>query len=349
MKLKKTKNVTTRVMITLVLLGMVSISSCNAFGAKERIKVCQVTNIEGIKDSAFNSNTWVGIKTAVKELNVRGQYLKSTDLPDFKKNIDTFINRDCDLIVTVGPDLADSTASAAVARPEVSFSIVDYDFETDINNVAEQVYKMEEGAFLAGYLAASVTRTGIVGTFGGKEITSVTNSMDSFARGVAWYNQVKGDDVEVIGWNVETQTGLFTNDFFNEQKSRDLAIQLMDLGTDIIMPVAGKSGLGAAITIFGRGNAYMIGFGYDWALANLKYADITLTSIIKRADITTFLVIEELVGGRFTGGEITGNLENGGVSLAPFYKLDPMVNESVRAELEQLRIDIISGVLQIDP
>lgn len=349
MKLKKSINVSTRVIITLVLLGMVSLSSCTAFGAKEKIKVCHVTNIEGIKDSAFNSNTWVGIKTAVKKLDIRGQYLKSDDLPDFKKNIDTFINRDCDLIVTVGPDLANPTASAAVTHPEVKFSIVDYDYEPDINNVAEQVYKMEEGAFLAGYLAASVTRTGIVGTFGGKQITSVTNAMDSFARGVAWYNQVKGDNVEVKGWDVETQTGLFTNDFIDEQKSRDLAIQLMDLGTDIIMPVAGKSGLGAAITIFGRGNAYMIGFGYDWALANLKYADITLTSIIKRADITTFLVIEELVSGRFIGGNFTGNLENGGVSLAPFYKLDPMVNELVRAELEQLRIDIISGAIQIDP
>jgi len=349
MKLNKSINLNTRVIITIVLLGMVSISSCTAFGVKEKIKVCQVTNLEGIKDSKLNSNTWVGIETAEKKLHVRGRYLESDDLPDFKKNINTFINRGCDLIVTIGPDLADSTASAAVTNSEVKFSIVDYDFDTDINNVAEQVYNMEEGAFLAGYLAASVTRTGIVGTFGGKQITSVTNAMDSFARGVAWYNQVKGDNVEVIGWNVETQTGLFTDDFTDEQKSRDLAIQLMDLGTDIIMPVAGKSGLGAAITIFGRGNAYMIGFGYDWALANVKYADITLTSIIKKADITTFLVIEELVSGRFIGGDFTGNLENGGVSLAPFYKLDPMVNELVRAELEQLRNDIISGVVQIGP
>lgn len=347
--MKLHKSINKSVILALVLVELVIFSACGVMGGEDKIKVCQVTNLGGIKDNASNSITWMGIETAEKSLNIRGQYLKSEDTSDFKKNIDTFINRDCDLIVTIGSDLADATATAANAHPEVKFSIVDYDFEPDNSNVVDQVFNLEEGAFIAGYLAASVTRTGRVGTFGGEQISSVTKVMDGFAHGVAWYNQVKNDNVEVMGWDVETQTGLFTNDFDNEQKSRDFAIQLMDLGTDIIMPVAGKSGIGAASTISGRGNAYMIGVGYDWALANIKYADSTLTSVMEKTNVTTTLLIQEVLNGNFAGGNLVGNLENGGVGLAPYYKLDPMVSDLVRTELKQLQIDIISGVVQMNP
>src|SRR5690606_842587 len=114
----------------------------------------------------------------------------------------------------------------------------------------------------------------------------------------------------------------FTGDFTNQQKSRDLAINLMDLGTDIIMPVTGNAGLGAAAMIHARGNAYMIGVGYDWALANFKNADATLTSVMKNADLTTGLVIHEVLNKSVITGDLVGNLQNGGVSLAPYYKLD---------------------------
>ena len=52
----------------------------------------------------------------------------------------------------------------------------------------------------AGYLAAGVTQTGVVGTYGGVDIPTVTIFMDGLARGVAHYNEVKGTDVTVLGW-----------------------------------------------------------------------------------------------------------------------------------------------------
>ena len=70
--------------------------------------------------------------------------------------------------------------------------------------------------------------------------------MDGFADGVAKYNETKGKDVKVLGWDKAKQDGSFTGNFDNQDDGKKLAQNLIDEGADIIMPVAGPVGLGAA-------------------------------------------------------------------------------------------------------
>jgi len=76
----------------------------------------------------------------------------------------------CNIIITVGFLLGDGTKAAAEANPDVPFSIVDYAYDPAIPNVLGQVFNTDEAAFLAGYLAAGMTKTGKVATFGGIQI-----------------------------------------------------------------------------------------------------------------------------------------------------------------------------------
>ena len=108
------------------------------------------------------------------------------------------------------------------------------------------VFNTVQDAFLGGYLAAGMTKTGKVATFGGQEFPTVTIYMDGYWDGVQYYNQKHGTHVQVLGWDEKTQKGSFTGDFTNQTKGQTLTQTFISEGADIIFPVAGNVGLGAA-------------------------------------------------------------------------------------------------------
>ena len=254
----------------------------------------------------------------------------------------------CDIIISVGFLLGDSTKAAAEANPDVKYSIVDYAYDPAIPNVLGQVFNTDEAAFLAGYLAAGMSKTGKVGTFGGLPIPTVTIFMDGFVRGVDYYNAQKGTAVAVLGYDLADSTkGLFSMSFDDQAKGKELAISLMDEGADIIMPVAGPVGLGAAAAAKERGNVLIIGVDSDWFLTAADYAPITLTSVMKMMDVTTMNAVQAAKDGTFVGGVTVGTLANGGVNLAPLHDLEATVPAELKAEVEALKAGIVDGSIKI--
>ncbi len=231
-------------------------------------KACQVTDVGGIDDKSFNATAWKGVQDAEAQLGVQASFLESQQQADYEANINAFIDEGCDIIITVGFLLGDATQAAAEANPDQLFSIVDFAYDPTIPNVLGQVFATDQAAFLAGYAAAAVTETGTVGTFGGIQIPPVTVFMDGFYLGVEYYNQQKGTDVQVLGWDPVAQTGLMAGNFESTDDGRRLGEALMDEGADIIMPVAGPVGLGTAAAAQERGEVYIIGVDNDWAIVN---------------------------------------------------------------------------------
>ncbi|TET30566.1 MAG: BMP family ABC transporter substrate-binding protein [Anaerolineales bacterium] len=313
-----------------------------------KIKACQVTDTGGIDDKSFNATAWKGVEDAVAELGVEGKFLESQQQSDYEKNLNAFIEEGCDLIIPVGFLLADATVAAAEANPDMLFSIIDVGW-LEAPNIQGQAFQTDGAAFMAGYLAAGVSKTGKLGTFGGIQIPTVTIFMDGFALGAAHYNEIHGTSVEVLGWDIGTQTGLFTNNFESLEDGRLMGEQLMDEGVDIIMPVAGPVGLGTAAAVQERGDAYIVGVDNDWAVVNEAYADITLTSVMKFMDVTTFNAIKSVVDGTFEAGLIMGTLENGGVGLADYHELAGMVSADLQAEIDGLAAQIIAGEIATSP
>src|SRR5699024_7623900 len=119
-------------------------------------------------------------------------------------------------------------------------------YEKPIENVKPIVFNTAEAAFQAGYLAAGMTESGKVATFGGVKIPTVTIFMDGYWQGVQYYNKENGADVKVLGWNQKSQNGSFTGDFTDQSKGKTLTENFIRQGADIVMPVAGPVGLGAA-------------------------------------------------------------------------------------------------------
>jgi basic membrane protein A len=340
--------------LSLLILASMVLAACGGAATQApaptegvSFKACQVTDTGGIDDKSFNATAWKGVLDAEEQLGIQGQYLESQEQADYENNINAFLEDDCGIIITVGFLLGDATKAAAEANPDQEFSIVDFAYDPAIDNVLGQVFNTDEAAFLAGYVAAGTSQTGTVGTFGGLQIPTVTIFMDGFYYGVQYYNQQKGTDVQVLGWDPVAQTGLFAGNFESTDDGRRLGESLMDEGADIIMPVAGPVGLGTAAAAQERGGVYVIGVDADWFLTNPQYADITLTSVLKNMDVTTLDAIKAAMEGTFAGGVTVGTLENGGVGLAPYHNLADMVSSDLQAEVETVKEGIIAGDISV--
>jgi WD40 repeat protein/basic membrane lipoprotein Med (substrate-binding protein (PBP1-ABC) superfamily)/DNA-binding SARP family transcriptional activator len=316
-----------------------------------RGKACEVTDSVGVYDRSFNQMAYKGIQDAVETYGWdSGVFVPQMEIPDLTIKIDEAIEADCDLIVTTFFKSRDAAATAALAHPDRHFVVIDAALDPPVDNVWSEIYAADEAAFLAGYAAASVTQSGKVGTFGGIVMPAVLDFMIGFEQGVRYYNQNHGVSVEVVGWNTETGEGLFIGAFCCPEEGYAMAEHLLEEGADVILPVAGPLvGLGVGERVKEWGNAYVIGVDTDWVLTFPEFADITLTSVEKRIDVSVFSAVEAMVSGTFEGGTHVGTLANGRVGLAPFHGLDPLISPQVKAELEQVEADIISGKIQTKP
>ncbi|MBS1251082.1 MAG: Membrane lipoprotein TmpC [Anaerolineales bacterium] len=313
------------------------------------VKVCQVTDVGGIDDKSFNATAWKGVQDAMDQLGAEGQFLESQEQADYAKNIQEFIDADCDLIVTVGFLLGDATKEAANANPDQKFAIVDFAYAPEdipANNVLGLTFNTSEAAFLAGYLAAGMTKTGTVATFGGLNIPPVTVFMDGFVWGVEYYNEQKGADVQVLGWDPEAQEGTFTGNFESLDDGRSYAISFFDEGADIVLPVAGPVGLGSAAVAQERG-LMIIGVDTDWYISAPEYQDVELTSIMKNMDAAVYAAAEAVVEDSFEGGVYVGTLANDGVGLAPFHEFAGDAPDDLKQEIEEARQGIMDGTIKI--
>ena len=334
---------------SLFIICFMLITISGVLEAIAQTKVCLVTDLGGIDDKSFSASAWKGVTDAQARFEVEGKFLESQQQTDYEQNIDAFIEEGCDLIVNVGFLLGDATAAAAQANPDQNFVIVDFAYDPMIDNVLGLVFATDQAAFLAGYVAAGVTKTGVVGTFGGLQIPPVTVFMDGFTFGVQYYNKQHGTNVLVKGWDAVIQTGFFAGNFDNVDDGRRLGEMLIEEGADIILPVAGIVGQGAAAVAKEHNNVYIIGVDTDWTVSVPEYASITLTSVMKNMDVAVFNAINQVVDGTFFGGTFVGTLENNGVGIAPFHNLASIVPATLQDEVDKVRERIISGTIQIAP
>lgn len=318
-------------------------------GGAADFKACMVSDDGGFDDQSFNETAYAGLMRAADELGVQTDEIESHAESDFAPNVQAMIDADCDIVVTVGFLLADATEAAAQQNPDVKFAIVDYDSFEGVDNARGLLFNTAESSFLAGYLAAAQSNTGTVGTFGGLNIPTVTIFMDGFAQGVEHYNEAKGASVNVVGWNVDSQDGQFVPGGFGDVAGgRNTADTLIAQGADVIMPVAGPAGLGGLQAAEASGgNVKAIWVDTD-GCESTEFCSVLYSSVVKEMDTAVFDSIQAALDGSFSSEHYVGTLENEGTSLAPFHELDAEVSDETKAELEQLRADIISGAIVIE-
>jgi len=308
-----------------------------------------VTDQGGLDDKSFNASAWKGMQnaaaTTVPGTTITVKNVASTTAADYEPNLTGFVNQKCDYIQAVGGLMGDATTKIAKANPNSQFGIVDSGSSNA--NIYPMQFDTAQAAFLAGYLAAGYSKSGKVGTYGGLKIPPVTIFMDGFADGVAYYNQKHGKSVQVLGWDKTKQDGLFANDFASPPKGKAISDTLSAQGADVIMPVAGGTGLGTtADAAAGKFAAIWVDTDGCNSTDNCKGL---LTSVQKNiTDAVSGAVLKGAKGESLKPADgFIGTLKNNGVSIAPYHEFDSKIDAGLKAEVEQLKNDIMSGTVKV--
>ena len=313
---------------------------------------CMVSDSGGFEDRSFNQSGYEGLQQAETDLGVQTQTAESTAADQFGPNVDTLVQQNCNMIIGVGFLLADAIGEAADANPETDFALIDSTVDPERDNVQPIIFNTAEASYLAGYLAAGQSTTGVVATYGGVPIPSVTVFMDGFADGVAAYNEAKGADVQLLGWDKDAQTGAFVGNFEDQAAGQTLTQGFLDSQADVIMPVAGPVGLGtvAAVrdAVDGGAAASIVWVDSDGYETNPDDGDLFLTTVVKEIGTAVEDVVSGGVDDEFSSAPYIGTLENGGVGLAPYHDFDAQISDELKGEVEDLKQQIIDGTLMVE-
>lgn len=326
-------------------------SSSGAGAANGSFKACMVSDSAGFTDKSFNQTSLAGLEKAVADLKIDSAKVESKDDKDYAVNLKSMVDAKCNIVVAVGFLLENATVATAKANPDVKFAIVDDQPQNAPSNLKPLVFNTAQSSFEAGYLAAALTKTGKVGTYGGMKIPTVTIFMDGFAQGVEYYNQQKKKSVQVLGWDAKKQDGQFVpqpNPFQNVAGGKTTAQTLINQGADIIFPVAGNAGNGALQVVkSSNGKANAIWVDADGCNTQPTYCSNIITSVYKGMDVAVYDAIKAAKDGSFSNTPYVGSLKDKGTGISPFHEFDSKVPADVKADLKTIESDIASGKITI--
>jgi basic membrane protein A and related proteins len=323
-------------------------TTSSATAAGKALKACMVLDTGGVDDKSFNQSSYAGMQAAAKQSpNIKISYVPSNSGNDYTPNLKAEVTKGCQTVIAVGGLMTANVKAAAKANPKVQFA------EVDSGSTGPNVYGLQfdtaQGAFLGGYLAAGLTKTGKVATWGGVNISPVTIYMDGFWEGVQYYNRVNKKKVQVLGWSEKNQKGgTFSQSFTDQNKGKQISQTLIQQGADIIFPVAGGAGLGAgAAAQASGGRANVIWVDTDGCVSLAQYCKYFITSVTKNLAGSVQTYLGQAATGKFPTGSYVGTLKNNGTGLAPFHNFDAKVPADLKSKLAQVKADIISGKIKI--
>ena len=297
---------------------------------EKKIKVAVVTDTGGLNDRSFNALAYKGLKRTKADLGADIRVLISKSNADYVPNLSSLARQKYDLIVANGFLMADATATVAKSFPTTNFAIIDYpraDLKGKPQNVKGLLFKEQEAGYLVGYLAGLYVKEKggeqVVSTVGGQKIPPVDHYIAGFQAGA------KKANPQVKTLNAYAQV------FDDPAKGKELGLNQIADGSQVIFQVAGQSGLGALDAAKEKG-AKGIGVDAD----QLYLGDQMLTSALKKVDNAVFLTAKDVQSGAFkAGADTVFDTKSGGVGLGT---MSPEA-EKFKAEVDKIQKQIVSG------
>ena len=323
-------------------------SSASAAPSGNALTACMVLDTGGVDDKSFNQSSWAGMQAAQKENpNIKISYVPSNSGNDYTPNLKAEVSKGCDTVIAVGGLMTANVKTVAAANPKTQFAEVDA--PSSGPNVYGLQFNTAQGAFLGGYLAAAMTKTGKVATWGGLNIPPVTIYMDGFWEGVNYYNTKNNKNVQVLGWNEnKPKQGTFSQSFTDQNKGKQISQTFVQQGADIIFPVAGGAGLGAgAAAQASGGKVNVIWVDTDGCVSAAQYCKFFITSVTKNLAGSVQTYLKTASGGTFPTGGYVGTLANNGTGLAPYHDFESKVPADLKSQLDQVKAGISDGSIKI--
>ena len=303
------------------------------------VRVGLVFDVGGRGDKSFNDGAYLGLTRAAKELGVETEYLEPAGGEDREAALRLFAARDLDLVIGVGVAFKSDVYAVATAYPKVHFACVDCAASPDESppgNITTLLFREEEGSFLVGAVAGLMTKTQHVGFVGGMTLPLIRKFDAGYTQGVK---------AVCPGCEVHSAYAGATFDAFRDPaKGKTLAISEVSAGADVIFHASGATGHGV---FEGARDAHVFAIGVD----SDQYDEMpgtVLTSMIKRLDVAVFDAIKSVTEHRFEGGVKVLGLKDGGIDWVHEGPHGALIPDDVKARVEALRQQIISGELHLE-
>ena len=310
----------------------------------EDFTVRLVTDIGKVDDRTFNQYAYDGMVAAEDCFGFETSFIETVSEADYEENIGTALEGDPDVLITVGFLLADATLAAAEANTETSFIGIDQFQPEYPANYVGVLFNEDEGGYLAGVLAASLSESGVVGVVGGREdVPPVVKLVNGYEVGAKSVNP----DIQVLK--------IYNESFTAPDKGASDAQQFIGEGADVIFGAGGQTGSGGVAAATAQG-VWGIGVDQDEYFTTFDEgaapgSDKLASSAVKRVDLGVFLQIVAALEGEFgaDGGFFALTAANGGITYAEFHDAD--IPEDVASVLEETRLGLADGSIKtgLDP
>jgi basic membrane protein A len=271
---------------------------------EKKIKVGMVTDIGGLDDRSFNQSAYEGLKRAESELGAEIRAITSKSNADYVPNLSTLARQQFDLVIAVGFLMGEATEKVANSFPNVNFAIIDYPqgiMKSKPKNVSGLLFKEAQAGYLVGYMAGLYTKDKggeqVISAVGGQQVPAVDAYIAGYQKGASDANP-----------KIKVDYG-YSQDFVDQAKCKELALNQIAEGSQVVFQVAGGCGLGALDAAKEKG---IQGIGVDADQAYL--GDHIMTSALKKVDEAAFTAAEEVQNGSFQPGkDKVFDVKSGGV------------------------------------
>jgi basic membrane protein A and related proteins len=337
--------------LAVLLIASMVLTACGGGGAA-KLKVGLVTDTGGVNDKSFNQSAWAGVQKAATEFGWTANYIESKVASDYSKNIDQFATEKYDVIVTVGFLMADDTGIKAKQYPNIKFAIIDNSYfptkdskvcadtvkdcysDGGLTNVTSLMFQEDQVGFLAGVLAAGMTKTGVVCTVSGMEIPPVVRFVVGYQNGAKWMNP-----------SIATPLNVYIPSFTDPAKGKETAISMIGQGCDVIFGVGGNTGNGGLLAAKEQG-LMAIGVDVDQYNTYPEVQSALLSSAAKNVDVAVYEYLKTVKAGTVKAGVVTANLANKGVGLAPFHDWDSKIPQTVKDKITEASKGLVDGTIK---
>jgi basic membrane protein A and related proteins len=304
-------------------------------GTGAKIKVGLVTDVGKVNDGTFNQFAYEGLKRAEQELGVETAFIETQAQADYEKNMDQFANQGFDMIIGVGFLMGDAVKANATKHPDIKYTIVDFAYDPVVPNVRGLVFSEDEAGYLAGALAASMSKSNVIGVVGGVEIPPVQKYVMGYENGA---KSIKADiDVKKV----------YIDSFTDRARGAEAAKDFISQGADVIFGAGGQTGSGG-IQAAAQQGVWVIGVDQDEYLTTFQKgatpgSDKLLSSAMKRVDNAVFGAIKDASEGKLEGGTSVNTAASEGVGLAPFHDADASIPADVKSKLDEILKGLADG------
>ena len=342
--------------------GSTASPSASVDAGKSDYKACLSLDTGGPADKNFNQSAYEGLE-ALKAEGFETAYTTAVDDSSYAPNIQQLIDQNCNTVIAVGYNQGTALQAAAVdaANADISFGWVDATWALEDGTIPANFtgidFQIDEASMLAAYLAAGISTTKVIATYGGAPYPGVTKFMDGWVAGAKYYADKKGVAIDVLGWDPVAATGTFnpsTAPFNDVVFGKTTAEAFMGQSADVVHAVAGTTGNGTYQAMMDAGK-YSVGVDLDQCVSLPEYCGTLLTSAQKNIGAAVITAVNSAYEGNMGGTNYIGTLENGGVQIATLDRTESawtatfgtLVTAELKAEVEALKAAIIDGSVNV--